>query len=99
MAARIERDRADLIPSPFTWSEIFRHFLDPKLYGFSALLFILVSGVQVAYPIIFNDLRLVVPGLDGVGLFSANHVSQERKTMQLGLTIVQTRKRLALLCR
>lgn len=39
--ARIQRDRGDVRPNPFTWSEIFKHFLDPKIYGFSALFFLL----------------------------------------------------------
>ena len=39
--ARIQRDRKDAIPVPFSWSEIFRHFLDPKIYGFAVLLFLL----------------------------------------------------------
>ena len=82
MATRIERDRADLIPAPFTWAEIFRQFLDPKLYGFSALLFILVSTVQVTLPSTFNSLLLVEPCLDGSVLFFANHVSQKRPSFQ-----------------
>ena len=39
--ARIQTDRGDVQPKPFTWSEIFRHFLDPKIYGFAALFFCL----------------------------------------------------------
>ena len=48
MAKRIEHDRGDVIPSPFSWTEVMGHFLDPKLYGFCALFFILVSTVQAA---------------------------------------------------
>ena len=41
---RIQRDRGDVQPNPFTWSEILRHFLDPKIYGFAATFFLLVSA-------------------------------------------------------
>ena len=75
MASRIERDRADLIPSPFTWSEIIRHFLDPMLYGFSALLFILVSMMQVKSLRTFYSLLTAEPCFDGLVLFSTNYVS------------------------
>ena len=39
--ARIQRDRGDVIPTPFSWPEILRHFLDPKIYGFAAMFFLL----------------------------------------------------------
>ncbi|KAL6720654.1 hypothetical protein ACLMJK_002579 [Lecanora helva] len=39
--ARIQRDRGDVVPTPFSWSEIFRHFLDLKIYGFAATFFLL----------------------------------------------------------
>ncbi len=39
--ARIQRDRGDVIPTPFSWSEIMTHFLDPKVYGFAATFFLL----------------------------------------------------------
>ena len=42
--ARIQSDRGDVQPAPFSWSEIFRHFLDPKIYGFAAMFFLLVSS-------------------------------------------------------
>ena len=42
--SRIEKDRGDVVPSPFTWSEIMRQFLDLKIYGFSVTLFCHVSG-------------------------------------------------------
>lgn len=40
---RIQKDRGDVIPAPFTWSEVLKHFLDPKIYGFAAQFFLLVS--------------------------------------------------------
>ena len=41
--ARIQIDRGDVDPNPFTWTEILRHFLDPKIYGFAAMFFLLVG--------------------------------------------------------
>lgn len=41
--SRIQRDRADVIPEPFSWSVILRQFLDIKIYGFAACLFLLVG--------------------------------------------------------
>jgi hypothetical protein len=38
---RIRDDRDDVVPDPFSWSKVLVHFLDPKLYGFSALFFLL----------------------------------------------------------
>ena len=48
MAKRIEHDRGDVIPLPFSWTEVLGHFLDPKLYGFCALFFILASTLRAA---------------------------------------------------
>lgn len=39
--ARIQQDRGDVIPTPFSWSEILKHFLDLKVYGFAATFFLL----------------------------------------------------------
>lgn len=41
--ARIQKDRGDVELTPFSWGEVLRHFLDPKIYGFAALFFLLVS--------------------------------------------------------
>ncbi len=41
--SRIQQDREDVVPAPFTWSEVLKHFLDPKIYGFAAQFFLLVS--------------------------------------------------------
>ncbi|KAK2810243.1 hypothetical protein FQN50_003213 [Emmonsiellopsis sp. PD_5] len=38
---RIQKDRQDALPEPFSWSKILVHFLDFKLYGFSCLFFLL----------------------------------------------------------
>lgn len=37
--SRIERDRGDVIPAPFSWAEIMKQFLDLKVYGFALTLF------------------------------------------------------------
>ena len=39
---RIQEDRGDVKPAPFSAREVFRHFLDPKIYGFAASFFLLV---------------------------------------------------------
>ena len=39
---RIQKDRGDGKPTPFSWKEILKHFLDPKIYGFAAAFFLLV---------------------------------------------------------
>ena len=41
--SRIEKDRGDVVPTPFTWAVVLRNFLDPKIYGFAAQFFLLVS--------------------------------------------------------
>ena len=41
MLFRIQRDRSDAEATPFAWKNIFVHFLDPKLYGFCTLFFLL----------------------------------------------------------
>ncbi|KAB8226082.1 major facilitator superfamily domain-containing protein [Aspergillus novoparasiticus] len=38
---RIQADRDDVVPEPFSWSKVAVNFLDPKLYGFACLFFIL----------------------------------------------------------
>lgn len=38
---RIQRDRGDVMPTPFSWREVLRQFLDPKIYGFAATFFLL----------------------------------------------------------
>ncbi|KAL8772307.1 MAG: hypothetical protein Q9209_002519 [Squamulea sp. 1 TL-2023] len=56
--SRIQRDRGDVIPAPFTWREIFRHFLDPKIYGFAASFFLLnLVSTSLSYflPIILQS--------------------------------------------
>ncbi|KAL8865508.1 MAG: hypothetical protein Q9174_006848 [Haloplaca sp. 1 TL-2023] len=57
-ASRIQRDRGDVVPAPFTWTEIFRHFLDLKVYGFAASFFLLnLVSTALAYflPIILQN--------------------------------------------
>lgn len=40
--SRIQQDRGDVKLEPFSWSVLFRQFLDIKIYGFAASLFLLV---------------------------------------------------------
>lgn len=40
--ARIQFDRGDVQPAPFSWAEVLRHFGDWKIYGFAAMFFLLV---------------------------------------------------------
>lgn len=42
-SSRIQKDRGDVIPAPFTWSEVLKHFLDLKVYGFALQFFLLVG--------------------------------------------------------
>ena len=39
--ARIQQDRGDVVPTPFSWPEVLKHFLDIKVYGFAATFFLL----------------------------------------------------------
>ena len=38
---RIQQDRGDVVPTPFSWPEVLRHFLDLKVYGFAVTFFLL----------------------------------------------------------
>ena len=38
---RIQRDREDALPTPFSWPETLKHFLDPKVYGYAVSFFLL----------------------------------------------------------
>lgn len=40
---RIQQDRGDVLAAPFSWHEILPHFLDPKIYAFAVMFFLLVS--------------------------------------------------------
>lgn len=56
--ARIQRDRGDVVPAPFTWKEVLRHFLDPKVYGFAVSFFLLnLVSTSLSYflPIILQS--------------------------------------------
>ncbi|KAH7035687.1 permease of the major facilitator superfamily [Microdochium trichocladiopsis] len=62
---RINADRHDVEPDPFAWSKIFIHALDPKVYGFAVMFFLLnLVSTSLSYflPIILQS---------GMG-FSAN---------------------------
>ena len=55
---RIQSDRGDAIPSNFSFQEIGKQFLDPKIYGFSAMFFLqnLVStALSYFLPIILQS--------------------------------------------
>lgn len=39
-AKRIEKDRGDVEPDPFSWSKVLVHAKDPKIYGFCVLYFL-----------------------------------------------------------
>ncbi|KAL8838354.1 MAG: hypothetical protein Q9170_002161 [Blastenia crenularia] len=56
--SRIHRDRGDVIPAPFSWTEILRHFQDWKIYGFAASFFLLnLVSTSLSYflPIILQS--------------------------------------------
>lgn len=55
---RIQDDRDDLIPEAFSWSKVLVHFLDPKLYGFCCMFFLLnLVSTSLSYflPIILQS--------------------------------------------
>lgn len=55
---RIQADRDDVRLEPFSWSKVLVHFLDPKLYGFSCLFFLLnLVSTSLSYflPIILQS--------------------------------------------
>ncbi|KAH9878965.1 hypothetical protein J1614_002400 [Plenodomus biglobosus] len=39
-SSRIEKDRGDVEPEPFSWPKVFVHAKDPKVYGFCTLYFL-----------------------------------------------------------
>lgn len=39
-AARIEKDRGDVKPDPFSWPKVLQHAKDPKVYGFCTMYFL-----------------------------------------------------------
>ena len=41
MSQRIQKDRADLIPEPFSWATLLSNFKDVKIYGFACMFFLL----------------------------------------------------------
>lgn len=57
-SSRIQKDRGDVKPDDFTWSKIFIHAKDPKVYGFCTLYFLqnLVStSLSYFLPIILQS--------------------------------------------
>lgn len=58
VVARIEHDRADVIPEPFTWAKYLKNGLDSKVWGFGALYMMTTTCTYaIAYflPIILRD--------------------------------------------
>lgn len=56
--SRIQVDRADSTLTPFSWRSVAPHFLDPKLYGFCILFFLLnivSTGLSYFLPIILES--------------------------------------------
>ena len=45
--SRIQQDRGDVKAELFTWSQVLRHFADPKIYGFCCMFFLLVRVCSV----------------------------------------------------
>lgn len=57
-ARRIQDDRADLVPEPFSWGTMFSAFKDLKIYGFACMFFLLnLITTALAYflPIILQS--------------------------------------------
>ena len=57
-AGRIEKDRGDVEPEPFSWKKVLVHAADPKVYGFCTLYFLqnLVStSLSYFLPIILQS--------------------------------------------
>ena len=55
---RIQTDRDDVNAAPFTWRNILVNFLDPKIYGFSCMFFLLnLVSTSLSYflPIILES--------------------------------------------
>ena len=56
--SRIQNDRKDVQPEPFTWVNVLRHAKDPKVYGFACLFFLLnLVSTALSYflPIILQN--------------------------------------------
>lgn len=56
--ALIQDDRGDVEPTPFSWPEVMKHFLDLKIYGFAATFFLLnLVSTALSYflPIILQN--------------------------------------------
>ena len=70
--ARIQSDRGDVQPTPFSWLEVSKQFLDPKLYGFAAMFFLLVGHISSLIRAI--DLPKLEPSLDRLVILFAHYV-------------------------
>ncbi|KAK5132755.1 hypothetical protein LTR08_008640 [Meristemomyces frigidus] len=56
--SRIQNDRQDVQPTPFTWPEVLRHARDPKVYAFATMFFLLnLVSTSLSYflPIILRN--------------------------------------------
>lgn len=57
-ALRIQQDRADLVPEPFSWTTLLSNFKDLKIYGFACMFFLLnLVSTSLSYflPIILQS--------------------------------------------
>ena len=70
--ARIQTDRGDVKPTAFSWSEVLKHVLDLKLYGFAAMFFLLVCSIVPLMTAI--DLSNSELSFDRLILLFTNHV-------------------------
>ncbi|KAI9934451.1 hypothetical protein MW887_000065 [Aspergillus wentii] len=58
VSKRIQADRGDVAPDPFSWSKIFVNFLDPTIYGLACMFFLLnMVSTSLSYflPIILQS--------------------------------------------
>ena len=56
--ARIQKDRGDVIPAAFPWSEVSRQFLDLKVCGFAVmffLLYVVCTALSYLLPVILQS--------------------------------------------
>ena len=70
--ARIQSDRGDVKPAPFSWSEVLSQFLDLNLYGFAAMFFLLVC--YIIPTTIVSNLPRLEPSFDRLVILFANYV-------------------------
>lgn len=58
VVARIDRDRGDVMPSPFSWRGLLAHSKDPKAWGFACMFFcqnVVSTALSYFLPLILQD--------------------------------------------